>query len=303
MEKYIKIASRISVYMFVFIFILSVTGVVNAATTVNLGTAGNFAILAGTTITNTGASVINGSIGLSPGSSITGFPPGIINNGTQYIADTQSTNAKSDLVTAYNQAAGETPVSTIPTELGGTTETPGIYNSSAGTFGITGTLTLNAQGNSNAVFIFQTASTLITAGSSHISLINGAQACNVFWQVGSSATLGTNSTFEGNILALTSATLDTGADVSGRILARNGAVTLDTNTITPVTCTAGSTSSTTGSGYSSTTGLTNTSHTSPNFPDTGLPPKNNFPWDMIVLTGLVIVLLGSFYIYKRKQVL
>ena len=160
----VRVLSKISVFVLVIVFIFDLSGYIRASTTdVNLGSANNFAILAGSTITNTGSSVINGNVGLSPGSSITGFPPGLI-HGTQYIADTTSIQAQTDLITAYNQAAGETPISTIPTELGGTTQIPGIYNSSSGTFGITGTLTLNAQGNSNAVFIFKTASTLITAG-------------------------------------------------------------------------------------------------------------------------------------------
>ncbi len=205
-----------------------------AATTVNLGSAGNFAVLAGSTVTNTGSSVISGDLGLSPGTSVTGFPPGTL-NGIQHVANTTAVQAETDLTAAYN-AAGQTPVSTVPTELGGTTKTAGVYDSAAGTFGVTGTLTLDAQGDANAVFIFKTASTLITGGSSSIVLTNGAQACNVFWQVGSSATLGTNSTFKGNILALTSATLTTGANVEGRVLARNGAVTLDSNTVTKPTC-------------------------------------------------------------------
>ncbi len=215
--------------------VLGLVGLIRAATTVNLGTADDFAVLAGTGITNTGSSVINGDIGSYPTATITGFPPGIV-NGTNHAGDVVTQGAKTDLVTAYNNAAGQTPVSTVPTELGGTTKTAGVYDSAAGTFGITGTLTLDAQGDPNAVFIFKTASTLITAGSSNVNLINGAQPCNVFWQVGSSATLGTNSTFKGNILALTSATLTTGANVEGRVLARNGAVTLDTNTITKATC-------------------------------------------------------------------
>lgn len=208
---------------------------IKAASSVDLGTADDFALLAGSTITNTGDSVINGDLGLSPGTSVTGFPPGTL-NGTQHVANTTADGAKTDLVTAYNDAAGQTPVTTVPTELGGTTKTAGIYKSTAGTFGITGTLTLDAEGDVDAVFIFKTASTLITANDSIIVLTNGAQACNVFWQVGSSATLGKNSTFKGTILALTSATLTTGADVEGRVLARNGAVTLDTNTVTVATC-------------------------------------------------------------------
>lgn len=216
---------------------LGLAGLLNAATAVDLGTTNAFAILAGSTVTNTGSSVITGDLGLSPGTSVTGFPPGTV-IGTQHVADATAVQAQTDLTTAYNNAAGQTPVSTVPTELGGTTKTAGIYDSAAGTFSITGTLTLDAQGDPDAVFIFKTASTLITDGSSVVSLINGAQACNVFWQVGSSATLGTNSLFKGNILALTSATLTTGANVEGRVLARNGAVTLDTNVVTAAICVA-----------------------------------------------------------------
>ena len=214
---------------------LGLAGIISAATAVNLSTADNFAVLAGSGITNTGSSVINGDIRSFPTTTITGFPPGTV-NGTNHAGDAVTQGAKTDLVTAYNNAAGQTPVSTVPTELGGTTKTAGIYDSADGTFGITGTLTLDAQGDPNAVFIFKTASTLITAGSSNVVLANGVQACNVFWQVGSSATLGTNSTFKGNILALTSSTLTTGANVEGRVLARNGAVTLDSNIITKATC-------------------------------------------------------------------
>lgn len=230
-----KIFNKVSVVLLAIACVVGVVGLVFAVTAVNLGTASNFAILAGSTITNTGSSVINGDLGLNPGTSVTGFPPGTL-NGTQHAANATALQAQADLVTAYDNAAGQTPVDTIATELGGTTKTAGIYNSASGTFGITGTLTLNAQGDANAVFIFKTATTLITGGASDVLLVNGAQACNVFWQVGSSATLGTNSTFKGNILALTSATLTTGANVEGRVLARNGAVTLDTNTVTKATC-------------------------------------------------------------------
>ena len=205
--------------------------------TVGLGTADSFAVLAGSGITNTGPSVINGDIGSYPTTSITGFPPGTV-NGTNHGGDADTQGAKSDLVTAYNDAAGRTPVTTVPTELGGTTLTHGVYSSAAGTFGITGALTLDAEGDSSAVFIFQMASTLTTATASSVVLIGGAQSCNVFWQVGSSATLGGSTSFRGNILALTSITLVTSATVDGRALARNGAVTLDTNTITTATCAA-----------------------------------------------------------------
>lgn len=203
--------------------------------TVGLGTSTNFAVLAGSTITNTGSSVINGDLGLAPGSSITGFPPGII-NGSQHVNDAVAIQAQTDLTTAYNDAAGRTPVTTVPTELGATTKTAGVYDAASGTFQITGTLTLDAQGDPNAVFVFKTASTLITAGASNINLINNAQSCNVFWQVGTSATIGTTSTFKGNLMALTSVTLTNGASVEGRILTRNAAVTLDTNIINKATC-------------------------------------------------------------------
>ena len=206
-------------------------------TTVGLGTATSFAVLAGSGITNTGSTVVNGDIGSFPTTTITGFPPGTV-NGTNHGGDAVTQGAKTDLTTAYNDAAGRTPVTTIPTELGGSTLTHGVYSSASGTFGITGALTLDGQGDSNAVFIFQMATTLTTATGSSVVLINGAQACNVFWQVGSSATLGGSTSFRGSILALTSVTLVTSTTVEGRVLARNGAVTLDTNTITRPTCAA-----------------------------------------------------------------
>jgi hypothetical protein len=210
---------------------------------VGMGTDAPFAVLAGSTITNTGPSVISGSVGLSPGSAITGFPPGTVINGTTYAADAEALQAQSDLTTAYNSAAGRTPV-TVESTLGGLTLAPGVYQGTS-SLSLTGTLTLNGENNANAVFIFQAGSTLITASSSVVSLINGASWCNVFWQVGSSATLGTATTFAGTIMALTSATLTTGATVMGRVLARNGAVTLDTNTFTQPACATSTTTNTT----------------------------------------------------------
>lgn len=208
-------------------------------TTVGLGTATSFAVLAGSGITNTGSTVVNGDIGTFPTTTISGFPPGTVSAGnTNHGGDAVTQGAKTDLVTAYNDAAGRTPATTIPTELGGTTRTAGVYTSAAGTFGITGAVTLDGQGDPTSVFIFKMASTLTTATSSSVVLIGGAQSCNIFWQVGSSATLGGSTTFRGNILALTSITLVTSATVDGRLLARNGAVTLDSNTITKSTCAA-----------------------------------------------------------------
>jgi hypothetical protein len=206
--------------------------VAHAATApVSLGTAANYGVLAASTVTNTGPTTINGDLGLSPGTAITGFPPGQV-NGTINAANIAALQAQNDLTAAYNAAAASPVTATIPVELGGTTVTPGVYASPAGTFGITGTLTLDAQGDPNAVFIFQAASTLITASASNVVLVNGAQAANVFWVVGSSATLGTYSIIQGNIMAQASITVTTGVTVDGRALARTAAVTLDSDTIT-----------------------------------------------------------------------
>jgi type VI secretion system secreted protein VgrG len=151
-------------------------------------------------------------------------------NGTQHVADAVAVQAQTDLTTAFDDAAGRTPAIGVPADIGGLVLVSGVYNTAAA-MGLTGAVTLDGQGDPNAVFIFQAGSTLTTASSSTVNLINGASPANVFWQVGSSATLGTNTTFVGTVLALTSITVQTGTTVSGRVLARNGAVTLDTNTI------------------------------------------------------------------------
>jgi len=203
---------------------------------VGLGTAGSFAVLAGTTVTNTGPSTISGDLGVSPGTAVTGFPPGIVSNGTIHSADGVADGAQSDLTTGYNDAAGRSPTANVPAFIGaGQTLAPGVYKASS-SLDVGGSLTLDAGGDPNAVFIFQAPSTLVTDSASSVILTNGAQACNVFWQVGSSATLGTNSAFTGSILALTSISVNTGDTVDGRALARNGAVTLDDDTITSPTC-------------------------------------------------------------------
>ncbi len=207
---------------------------------VGLGTADPFAVLAGTTVTNTGPTVVSGDLGLSPGTAVTGFPPGQVINGTQHVADAVALQAQNDLTTAYNDAAGRTPATTVTSDLGGQTLVGGVYNTAAA-MALTGTVTLDGEGDPNTVFIFQAGSTLTTATSSSVALVNGAQACNVFWQVGSSATLGTDTTFNGTIMALTTVTLQTNAAVIGRVLARNGAVNLDTNTITRPGCVVGPT--------------------------------------------------------------
>jgi hypothetical protein len=203
---------------------------------VNLGTANNYAVLAGSAITSTGATVINGGLGLTPGSSVTGGP---VVNGVYNVDNAAAVQAQNDLTTAYNKAAGFAPNQNLTSQnLGGLTLTPGVYffTSSAQ---LTGTLTLNGLGLADPVFVFQIGSSLTTASGDGSSVVtindNGSSTpgISVFWQVGSSATLGTGTAFEGNIMALTSITADTGAtDLDGRLLARNGAVTLDDNIIT-----------------------------------------------------------------------
>ena len=203
---------------------------VSAAQAQNLA---SFAVLAGSTITNTGSTVIGGNVGLSPGSAITGFPPGGVNAPYAiYQNDAVAAEAKNQLTTAYNILAGRPATADLTgTDLGGKTLSAGVYNFNNAAQ-LTGTLVLDGQGDPNAVFVFNVGSTLTTASASKVQLINGAQAGNVFFRVGSSATLGSSTQFQGKILALSSITLITGATVDcGAILARNGAVTLDTNVI------------------------------------------------------------------------
>ncbi|MFF9770130.1 ice-binding family protein [Streptomyces sp. NPDC014636] len=226
------------------------------ATFVDLGRADSFAVLAGSATTNTGPSVITGDVGVSPGTSISGYGPPAVVNGTLHSADTVAQDAQTDLTAAYDDAAGQPSDGALPPDAGDLTLVPGVYTASS-TLGLTGTLTLDAQENPNAVWVFQIGSGLTTASSSRVSLINGASPCNVFWKVGSSATLGTNTDFAGNILAMTSITVTTGATIEGRALARNGAVTLDTNTITRPECaggTSGGSTTTTGGPTTTTTG-------------------------------------------------
>ncbi|HEY5111207.1 MAG TPA: ice-binding family protein [Acidimicrobiales bacterium] len=209
---------------------------VAAATTVDLGVASTYAVVAGPTVTNTGPSTINGDLGLSPGTAITGFPPGTVSGNTN-LANAASLAAQNAATAAEVVAAGAIPTATVAagTLGGGTPLTPGVYNSGS-SLQLNGTLTLDGGGDPNAVFIFQAGSTLTTASASSVVLIGNAQACNVFWQVGSSATLGTGTSFQGTILAVSAITLTTGATVTGRLLAQ-GAVTLDTNSVTvPSTC-------------------------------------------------------------------
>jgi hypothetical protein len=220
-------------------------------------------------VTNTGASVLNGDLGLSPGTAVTGFPPGLV-HGTTHVADAAALQAQSDLTTGYNVAAAEQPPQPVTGDLGGQTLTRGVYNS-ATSLGLTGALTLDGQGDPSSVWVFQAGSTLTTASASQVNLINGASPCNVYWQIGSSATLGTGSTFQGSILALQSISVTTNVTVQGRVLARNGAVTLDTDMITRPNC-AATTPTSTASPTKSPTGPTSGPTNGPTHgPSTGPP--------------------------------
>ena len=271
-----------------------------AQTAPGLGSAASFAVLGGQTVTNTGPTTIFGDLGVSPGSAITGFPPGSVTGGATHAADAVALQAQSDVTTAYNALTSE-PCTGTNVALSGATLTPGVYcyTSSAQ---LTGALTLNAQGNAAAVFIFKTVSELTTASNSSVSVINGGTACNVFWQVGSSATVGTTTQFVGNILALTSIALQTGASVSGRALARNGAVTMDTNNVTILGCPGAPAAPT-----------TPTTPTGPGFPSTGGAPleSGGFSWTLVLVASvmgslgaavLVLSALGlSAQLHRRRE--
>jgi hypothetical protein len=258
-----------------------------AQPTVNLGTTAGFAILAGTTITNTGPTTINGEVGgdvgMYPGSDFPGQAD-VTLGGAVHINDAVARVAKDDLVAAYDDAAGRTPVTRITSELGGRTLKPGVYDSADGKFQITGTLTLDAGGDPNGVFIFKTDSTLITASGSRVSMINGARFCRTFWKVGSSATLGSGSHFVGHIFALTSIAAETGATIQGQLLARNGAVTLDTNTITNGLC------------------PTVASQATPAATVTGgRLPDTSTPWYSVLLAGVALTLAGAVGLWASSR--
>lgn len=229
-------------------------------TGVGLGKTTPFAVLGASEVTNTGASVVSGDLGVSPGTSVTGTPDVV--GGSIYKATAVAATAQAALGTAYTDAAGRSPTTTTDystTGLGGKSLVAGVYKASS-SMQLTGTLTLSGNGDPNSVFVFQAGSSLITATDSRVVLIGGAQACNVFWQVGSSATLGSTSSFVGSILASTSVTLTSKVTVTGRVLARHAAVTMIDDTITrPSSCiTATSTTTTT-----TTTTPTTTTTTAP----------------------------------------
>lgn len=223
---------KLNVFLLCTLFALTLSAGQSA---VNLGSAANFAILAGSTVTNTGATSVAGNLGVSPGTAITGFPPGTM-NGALHAGDATAAQAIADLTTAFNDAAGRTlaPI-TVAGNIGGQTLVPGLYKSTSSLAISSGNLTLDAQGDPNAVFIFQIASTLTTTSGLQVILAGGAQASNIFWQVGTSATLGTTSIFKGNILADQSITLNTGATLEGRAMARIAGVTMGANAITTPT--------------------------------------------------------------------
>jgi hypothetical protein len=308
-------------------------GAASSQARVGLGTADGFAVLGGTTVTNTGPTTIVGNVGLSPGTAVTGSQS-LTLQGSVHATDGVASQAQSDLTTAYNDAAGRAPDATNPSDLGGSTLTPGVYRSTS-SLGLTGNLTLDGQGDPNAVFIFQVASTLITASASRVLMTGSAQECNVYWQVGSSATLGTSSMFKGSILALTSITLTTGATIDGRALARNGAVTMDSNTITRKSCatgtagsdtpgggttgggttgggttgggtTGGGTSSggTTGGGTSSggtTGGGTGRTPGSDSSTTVGLPATGAPPWTGAAIAAAVALIVAGLLLQHRSQ--
>jgi hypothetical protein len=288
--------------------------------TVPLGTAAAYSVVGASTVTNTGASVINGSVGLYAGTSITGFPPGIVvPPGTIDQTNAAAQQAQSDITTAYTNAQGRSISATTGANLANDHLGAGVYaGPSHGALQLTGPLVLDGAGDPTSVFIFQTNSSLTTASSSTVTLVNGAQECNVFWQVGSSATLGTGSVFRGNILALASVTVNTGVTVHGRAFASTGAVTLDTdlftrptcNLTTPTTAPGGGTASTLpGGGTASTlpgggTGTTLPGNATPMLPGTppgspGVPPiagpprtgvaplhTSSLPWFALLIAAL-----------------
>ena len=212
------------------------------AAPVDLATAGPFVVLGGQTVTNTGPSVLNGDLGVSPGTALPGFDKAVL-NGATHANDAVAAQAQSDLTNAYDVAAGQ-PVlkgnDLSNTDLGNRTLTAGAYRYTSDAL-LTGALTLDAAGDPNAEFVFEIGSALTTASSSSVVLINGASPCNVYWQIGSSATLGTATAFQGSLMALTSISVQTGATVLGRVLARNGQVSLDNNVLTRPLCATGPT--------------------------------------------------------------
>jgi LPXTG-motif cell wall-anchored protein len=270
-----------------------------AQPTVELGTASSFAVLAGSAITNTGPTTVSGTAGGDMGSSPTASFTGeadVTTTGTKYTAAaTAVDNAKADLVNAYDDAAGRTPFNTVSADLGGQTLTAGVYKS-ASSLGLTGTLTLDGENNPDAVFIFQAGSTLTTASASSVTLINGAQPCNVFWQVGSSATFGTTTDFIGHVFALTSITANNRATFDGQLLARNGAVTLNENTIVNNLCEEVTPTPTPTDTETPTPTPTDSTDTGGELPDT-----DTNDWLLPLGVGLALAAVGAGVLVARRK--
>jgi hypothetical protein len=218
--------------------LLFASSALGATATVGLGTAESFSVLGGSTVTNTGPTTMFGDLGLSPGSSVTGAPHVL---GATHVDDAVAIAAKNSLTTAYNDAASRPSNGSAGTDLAGQVFLPGVRTASGSLLLSSGSVTLDAQGNPGAVFIFQIGSTLITGSNTSVLLTGGAQACNVFWQVGSSVTLGTGTSFVGTVMASATITANTAATIHGRLLASTGAVNLDTNTLTTSNCSSGGT--------------------------------------------------------------
>lgn len=312
-NMYKKLNGALLVILFAVVSI-SIAGVVKAShATVDLGTADDFAVLAGSTITDANPSVITGDLGLSPASgSFINVTCGEV-DGTIYSVDAAGplpcrvtnpgllTTAKNDLTTAYNDAAGRTATGDPGTELGGDVLADGTYETGSGTFEIAAgqTLTLDGEGNEDAVFIFNMTTTLTTFANSNVELVNGAQACNVFWRVGSSATLGTGTDFVGTIMADQSITDNGGSTVEGRLLASVAAVNLDDTTVTRSVCAAeDTTDDESGSGSVSSGDEDGT----PGLPNAGISPEGNSktPWIIAILSSSVVI-VSSLYIARKKQ--
>jgi hypothetical protein len=247
--------------------LLLASSALGATATVGLGSAVSFSVLGGSTVTNTGPTTMFGDLGLSPGSSVTGAPQVL---GQTHVDDAVAIEAKNALTTAYDNAASRPSNGSAGTDLAGQLFLPGVRTASSSLLLSSGSVTLDAQGDPNAVFIFQIGSTLITGSNTTVVLTGGAQACNVFWEVGSSATLGTGTSFVGTIMASASITANTAATIHGRLLAQTGAVTLDTNTITTSTC--ASSESGEGGGTETTTGPGGAGSGSGAVTTTPLPP-------------------------------
>lgn len=275
----------------------------SAEPTIDLGLTESFAVLAGSGISNTGPTTVDGTAGGDLGSAPTGTfvnDVQVTTSGTKYTAlNAAVTAAKVDLVAAYGDAAGRTSTGTISANLGGQTLVSGVYSAES-SMALTGTLTLDGEDDPNAVFIFQVGSTLTTAAASSVTLINGAQPCNVFWQVGSSAVFGTTTDFVGHVFALTSITATTGATFEGQLLARDGAVTLDTNSITNDVCAAAPTPT-----------PTDTATATPTPTDTATPiattisggelPHTEFGWQSLFYGGLALSIPSTLVVVARRR--